>query len=184
MHGKYLGRKTASLILAQYGPDYEQIDPSYIVADACLRCNTIRYAQRVASSQNREQLKAQVRLYVYNNPPNASFHGADVAAVFGTTNGSWTSPDGSVNTSEALVHKIQNIWTSFAKGEDISKLVHNLEWPDVPKLGRDHGLVHAMQLGERNQELNITNSRCQKWIAATHVIGGWKTARMCSDFYQ
>ena len=182
--GKYLGRKIASLILAQYGPDYEQIDPSYIVADACLRCNTIRYAQRVASSQNREQLKAQVRLYVYNNPPNASFHGADVAAVFGTTNGSWTSPDGSVNTSEALVHKIQNIWTSFAKGEDISKLVHNMEWPDVPKLGRDHGLVHAMQLGERNQELNITNSRCQKWIAATHVIGGWKTARMCSDFYQ
>ena len=51
-------------------------------------------------------------------------------------------------------------------------------------MGRDDGLVHAMQLGEWNQELNIINYRCQKWIAATHVIGGWKTARMCSDFYQ
>lgn len=182
--GRYLGRKAASMILSQYGPDYDKIDPSYIVADACLRCNTIRYAQRVATSQTRGRLKTQVRMYVYNNPPNASFHGAEVAAVFGTTNGSWTSPDGSVNTSEALVHKIQKIWTSFAKGEDISKLVHNAKWQEVPIMGRDDGLVHAMRLGEWNQELKIINYRCQKWIAATHVIGGWKTARMCSDFYQ
>ena len=77
--GKYLGRKTASLILAQYGP-LRATDPSYIVADACLRCNTIRYAQELHPHKlgTIESASSTIR---HNNPPNVSFHGADVAAV-------------------------------------------------------------------------------------------------------
>ena len=188
--GKYLGHDVALEILEQYGPHYDEIDPSYIIADACLRCNTIRFAQRVAGTTQLKDKKMtqQVRLYVYNNPANASFHGADVPAVFGTTDGSWNSPDGSVNTSNALVHNIQKIWTGFAKGEDISKLLSKQKkiprWPTIPSIGNDHGFVNACELGESNNEVKMINSRCEKWISGTHRIGGWQTARMCSDFYQ
>ena len=133
--GKYLGHEAAARILSQYGP---ATSAAHLIADACMRCSTVRLAQRVATPHG----EAQVRLYVFNNTENASFHGADVPAVFGTDD-SWSGPDGAVNTSEALVHKVQSIWTGFAKGENLSRLVR--AWPEVPRARG--GTVGAMVLG-------------------------------------
>ena len=167
-------REAAERVLHQYGqPRPKDAD---IIADACLRCNSIRFAQRVAA----ERRGAQVRFYVFDNPAGASFHSAEVPAVWGTAD-VLTVPDGSVNTSEALVHKMQALWTTFAKGEDVGRLMP--EWPGVPPRSVKDLSIHAMVLGDQDRVLQIDTSHCAAWEAATDAIGGFSTARMCMNFY-
>jgi len=171
---QHLGHVAADRVLAQY--DLAQTKDADLIADACMRCNSVKFARRVAAQHS----GAQVKMYLYDNPRYASFHGADVPAVFGTAD-HLIMPDGSVNTSEALVHKIQTIWTQFAKGENITKLLPH--WPEMPP--GHGGVVHTMVIGEGDHDhvRGIDTSPCDEWAAATDAIGGWATARMCNDFY-
>jgi len=174
--GKYLGHEAAEHILSQY-PNGPKTNAEELIADACLRCNTIRFAQRIAT-QNKN---SQAYLYMFDNPQNASFHGAELPAVFGTAD-SWSGPDGAVNTSEVLVQKIQTIWTQFAKGMSLKVLVP--KWKQVEAAINGEKVVHSMVLGDDEEKLlKISIARCSAWQDATDKVGGWITARMCSEFY-
>jgi len=161
----YLG-DAAENILAQYGADLDVRD---LIADACLRCQSVRYAQRVAARAG-----SQVYFYVYDNPHDASVHGAELPAVFGTAN--VVKLEGVVlNTSAALVRRTQQIWTDFAKGINISEAVSG-DWPMV-KMESD---VQAMLMGKGTSLLQLATARCAAWEAAEDSVGGFATARMCN----
>eukprot|EP00931_Biecheleriopsis_adriatica_P049540 TRINITY_DN28664_c0_g1_i1.p1 TRINITY_DN28664_c0_g1~~TRINITY_DN28664_c0_g1_i1.p1 ORF type:complete len:565 (-),score=87.30 TRINITY_DN28664_c0_g1_i1:251-1945(-) len=160
---KHLG-SAAQAILAQYGPQPKGED---IIADACIRCQSLRFAQRVAKRGG------QAHFYVYDNPSNASTHGAELPAVFGTADE--VSMEGMiVKTSESLVQRVQRIWTDFAKGQNISNVAPG--WPQV----RAESFVHAMRIGEEMNVMVIPTTRCAAWEAAEAVVGGLATARMCN----
>ena len=161
---KYLGNAAHS-VLAQYG---QHPDPTDLIADACLRCQSVRYAQRVAARKG-----SQVYFYVYDNPHNAAVHGAELPAVFGAVGE--VSLEGTIlRTSAKLVQRTQQIWTDFAKGQNISEVVPG--WPQI----QDGTSVHAMLIGEETSVLEISTARCAAWEAAEAIVGGWMTARMCN----
>jgi len=162
---KYLG-KAAKSILAQYGLHAKDVD---IIADACLRCQSTRYAQRVAARTG-----SQVYFYVYDNPHHASVHAAELPAVFGTADEVFLEGT-KVMTSEALVLRTQRIWTDFAKGRNISEAVSG--WPQV---GTNSSSARAMLMGDEMSVVEISTEKCAAWEAAEAAVGGLVTARMCN----
>jgi len=166
---KHLGG-AAQAILAQYGAQPRDVD---LIADACLRCQSVRYAQRVAARPG-----SQVYMYVYDNPHGASVHGAELPAVFGTAEE--VSLEGTIlKTSEMLVQRTQRIWTDFAKGRNLSEA-----GPEWPRIQADiHGSVNAMLMGtaKETRVVEIPNAQCAAWEAAEAAVGGLATARMCNS---
>lgn len=166
---RYLG-EAARGILAQYGEGEPVLEE--VIADACMRCQSARYARRVAARSG-----AQVHFYVYDNPRNASTHGAELPAVFGTA-AVVTMEGTTLRTSEQLVRRTQKIWTDFAKGRNLSEVV-----PGWPRVQGTTASLDALLLGD---ELGVTTTRlstarCAAWEAAEAVVGGFVTARMCNE---
>jgi len=163
---KHLG-DAAPRILAQYGRDPSAKE---LIADACMRCPSVRYAKRVAARAG-----TQAYFYVFDNPHDASVHGAELPAVFGTADE--VELEGVVlKTSTALVHRTQLIWTDFAKGLNISESVAG-GWPRV----QTNSTVRAILVGKEINVVEIATARCAAWEAAETAVGGFATARMCNE---
>jgi hypothetical protein len=165
---KYLGREAASGILRQYGAHPKDVD---LIADACLRCQSLRYAKRAAARAG-----SQVHFFVYDNPHGTSVHGAELPAVFGGADE--VKLEGAVlETPEALVRRTQRIWTDFAKGGNLSEEAA-LFWPQIQTGGIS---LPAMRMGEKMSLMEMTTARCSAWEAAETAAGGLVTARMCNE---
>lgn len=167
---KYLGKEAAQGILRQYPKAVKAVD---LIADACMRCQSLRYAKRAAARAD-----SQVYFYVYDNPRGASVHAAELPAVFGGA-GEVNLEGTLLKTPEALVRRTQRIWTDFAKGRNLSLLEGaTLFWPQVQSSGVS---VRAMRIGEEMSLMEMTTARCSAWEAAETSVGGLVTARMCNE---
>lgn len=164
---KYLGG-AAQDILAQYGENPNLDD---VIMDGCLRCQSARFAKRVAARPG-----SQVYMYIFDNPKGICGHGFELPAVFG--NAPEVMLEGRIlKTSEALVRRTQHIWTEFAKGHHLREVVPS--WPQI----QTDSSVYAMLMGEEMNVLEITTAQCAAWIAAEAAVGGFTTAKMCNEIY-
>jgi len=146
---------------------------SDIIADACLRCPSVRYAQRVAQT-----VATAVYFYVYDNPHQNSPHGAELPAVFGTGPTIRIGMEGMpLTTSQALSERTQRIWTDFAKGVRRGSSI------SVEQVGVNVNdpFIRAMLIGETaTGVVNISTVACDAWERAEDAVGGFVTARMCN----
>lgn len=166
------GRKTFLSnfgVASQVGLSYVSDDDSNLFLDACLRCQSQHFLQRVVS-----KAMGTGYWYTYDCPHGAAPHGSDNLAVFGNVDDTAFESNGvqflmGQRPSEELIERVQDAWVSFAT-------TGHPGWENATEsgmgalIGCDRTTIHPLM---------DPSGTCNVWTAAADDLGPLGVGSIC-----